>query len=101
CPDEAGSIKAGGLTPTLSIGMERGPLSEVQPALRNRDSVTGSVTRSGRVLSGCNDFARVSRTSSVSTFLGSGKQHSTGQTAWQASWSWKPTHSVHSLGSIT
>src|SRR6266581_360219 len=34
--------------------------------------------------------ARASRTSWVSGMLGSGTQQSTGQTAAQASWSWKP-----------
>lgn len=38
--------------------------------------------------------------SSVSSFLGSGKQQSTGQTAAHCGSSWKPLHSVHLSGTI-
>ena len=65
------------------------------PSLRKRDGAS-----SGNVVSGCNSRARWSNTPSVSRFAGSGMQQSTGHTAAQASWSWKPTHSVHLDGTI-
>src|SRR5580704_8826806 len=60
------------------------------PSLRKRDGAS-----SGNVVSGCNARARCSSTPSVSRLAGSGMQQSTGHTAAHASWSWKPTHSVH------
>jgi hypothetical protein len=63
--------------------------------LRKRDG--GS---SENVSSGCNFLARASSTPSLSTLAGSGMQQSTGHTAAHASWSKKPTHSVHFDGTM-
>src|SRR5271163_404710 len=65
------------------------------PSLRNRDGAS-----SGNVVSGCNSRARASSTPSLSRLAGSGMQQSTGHTAAHASWSWKPTHSVHFDGTM-
>ncbi len=74
-----------------------------QTSKRSTNQSCGSATgrRRRTACRGAALRARAMRFSSVSTFFGSGRQHSTGQTAWQASWSWKPTHSVQSLGSMT
>jgi len=65
------------------------------PSFRKRDGAS-----SGIVCSGWSVRARASRTSCVSGRFGSGTQQSTGQTAAQASWSKKPTHSVHFSGTM-
>src|ERR1700676_90955 len=65
------------------------------PSFRKRDGAS-----SGNVVSGCNSRARASNTPSLSRLAGSGMQQSTGHTAAHASWSWKPTHSVHFDGTM-
>src|SRR5271169_1009905 len=65
------------------------------PSLRKRDGAS-----SGNVVSGCSSRARCSSTLSGSRLAGSGMQQSTGHTAAHASWSWKPTHSVHFDGTM-
>ena len=65
------------------------------PSFRKRDGAS-----SGKVVSGCNSRARASSTPSLSRLAGSGIQQSTGHTAAHASWSWKPTHSVHFDGTM-
>src|SRR5690606_11843273 len=53
--------------------------------LRKRERLLGRLSIAGKLLSGWSLTARLSRVSSDSRTLGSGRQHSTGHTAWQAS----------------
>lgn len=74
-----------GRSPTPRIG---GPRTPTMTYLRKRDGNTFAVTRCLSVASsGCKRTARSRRSFSTSKCFGSGRQHSTGQTAWHASWS--------------
>src|SRR5258708_24803774 len=79
----------------FAAGASAPPAPVATPSLRKRDGAS-----SGNVVSGCNSRARWRRTASLSRFAGSGMQQSTGHTAAHASWSWKPTHSVHFDGTM-
>ena len=66
----------------------------------NLDVVSSNSFWVGKATEGWILFALFKSSISVSRLSTSGMQHSTGQTAWQASSPWKPTHSVHKSGSI-
>jgi hypothetical protein len=71
------------------------PAGAAPPSFLKRDGAS-----SGMVSPGCSVRARTSSTSCVSGMSGFGTQQSTGHTAAHASWSWKPTHSVHFSGTM-
>src|SRR5262249_30220715 len=91
----AGAGAAGAATAPLASAAGATTEASAPPSLRNREGAS-----SGMVNSGCRDLARASSTPCVSGLAGSGTQQSTGHTAAQASWSWKPTHSVHLDGTM-